>query len=119
MAGWDEQPAELEAEFPGWHVWRSNAGRWWATRTGAVLRREDLGTGRVMTVDADDPNSLRRQLLAQAMLDREVSGLTSYRPGALTRSEDVIGYGLCVDKGYKLEHPSTRKHTHQRSEYRE
>ena len=36
MAGWDEQVAELEAEFPGWHVWRSNAGRWWATRTGAV-----------------------------------------------------------------------------------
>jgi hypothetical protein len=73
MAGWDEQVAEvakLEAEFPGWHVWRSNAGRWWATRTGAVLRREDLGTGRVMTVDADDMSALRHQLLAQARLDR-------------------------------------------------
>jgi len=77
MAGWDEQVAELEADFPGWHVWRSNAGRWWATRTGAVLRREDLGTGRVMTVDADDMDSLRNQLLAQAVLDREVSGLAS------------------------------------------
>jgi hypothetical protein len=74
MAGWDEQLVELESEFPGWHVWRSNAGRWWATRTGAVLRREDLGTGRVMTVEADDPNSLRNQLRTQAMLDREVSG---------------------------------------------
>ena len=50
MAGWDERIAQLEAEFPGWHIWRSNAGRWWATRTGTVLRREDLGTGRVMTV---------------------------------------------------------------------
>jgi hypothetical protein len=76
MAGWDEQLAELEAEFAGWHVWRSNAGRWWATRTGAVLRREDLGAGRVMTVDADDVGSLRNQLLAQARLDREVRGLT-------------------------------------------
>jgi hypothetical protein len=77
MAGWDEQVVELEADFPGWHVWRSNAGRWWATRTGAVLRREDLGTGRVMTVDADDVGSLRNLLLAQSRLDREVSGLGS------------------------------------------
>jgi len=76
MAGWDEEVAELEEEFPGWHVWRSNAGRWWATRTGAVLRRDDLGTGRVMTVDADDVGSLRNQLHSQARLDREVSGLT-------------------------------------------
>ncbi len=44
MAGWDERIAQLEAEFPGWHIWRSNADRWWATRTGTVLRREDLGT---------------------------------------------------------------------------
>jgi len=76
MAGWDEQLAELEAEFAGWHVWRSNAGRWWATRTGAVLRRHDLGAGRVMTVDADDAGALRKQLAAQARLDHEVSGLT-------------------------------------------
>ena len=54
MAGWDERIAQPEAEFPGWHIWRSNAGRWWATRTGTVPRREDLGTARVMTVDADD-----------------------------------------------------------------
>lgn len=74
MAGWDEQIAALETEFPGWHVWRSNAGRWWATRTGAVLRREDLGAGRVMTLDADDMTALRGQLLAQSRLDRETTG---------------------------------------------
>jgi hypothetical protein len=34
-----------------------------------VLRREDLGAGRVMTVDADDVNALRNQLLGQARLD--------------------------------------------------
>jgi hypothetical protein len=72
MAGWDERIAQLEAEFPGWHIWRSNADRWWATRTGAVLRRQDLGTGRVMTVDADDPSALRDQLIVQASLDREI-----------------------------------------------
>ena len=74
MAGWDEQLAELEAEFSGWHVRRSSAGRWWATRTGSVLRREDLRTGRVMTVDADDASSLRSQLLTQIRLDREIMG---------------------------------------------
>ena len=40
MAGWDEHVAQWEAEFPGWHIWRSNAGRWWATRTGTILRRQ-------------------------------------------------------------------------------
>jgi hypothetical protein len=73
MAGWDKRIAQLEAEFPGWHIWRSNADRWWATRTGAVPHREDLGTGRVMTVDADDPNALRDQLTVQASLDREIA----------------------------------------------
>lgn len=74
MAGWDERTAELEAEYPGWHIWHSNAGRWWATRTGLVLRREALGTGRVMTLDADDEASLREQLATQAGLDRDLEG---------------------------------------------
>jgi hypothetical protein len=72
MTGWDERIALLEAEYPGWHIWHSNAGRWWATRTGSVLRRDDLGTGRVMTIDADDEAALRAQLTAQASLDEQV-----------------------------------------------
>ena len=56
------------------HLAVSNAGRWWATRTGTVLRREDLGTGRVMTVDADDAGALRDQLAVQASLDRDITG---------------------------------------------
>lgn len=74
MTGWDERIAELEAEFSGWHIWRSNAGRWWATRTGPVVHRENLGTRRVMTVDADDETSLREQLAAQAGFDRDLMG---------------------------------------------
>jgi hypothetical protein len=80
MAGWDEQLAELEAEFPGWHVWRSNVGRWWATRSGRVLRREELGAGRVMTLDADDVSGLRNLLRTQARLDHELSSLTGRAP---------------------------------------
>lgn len=74
MTGWDERLAQLELEYPGWHIWRSNAGRWWATRTGSVLRRDDLGTGRVMTVDADDEPGLRELLVTQKGLDREIGG---------------------------------------------
>jgi hypothetical protein len=74
MTGWDERIAQLEAEFPGWHIWHSNAGRWWATRTGLVRRRDDLGTGRVMTVDADDETVLRGQLATQATFDKELEG---------------------------------------------
>jgi hypothetical protein len=70
MTGWEELVAGLEARFPGWHVWRSSAGRWWATRTGTVLRRDDLGVGRVMTMDADDVRALRAQLEQQSHLDR-------------------------------------------------
>ena len=72
MAEWDERTAQVEADFPGWHIWHSNAGRWWATRTGFVLRREELGTGRVMTLDADDERGLRGQLATQATFDGEI-----------------------------------------------
>ena len=72
MTGWGERITQLEAEFPGWHIWRSNAGRWWATRTGSVSHREGLGTGRVMTLDADDERGLRDQLGTQFVLDGEL-----------------------------------------------
>lgn len=70
MSGWEEIVAEMEERFSGWHVWRSSAGRWWATRTGTVLDRDDIGAGRVMTMDADDPQALRAQLERQSRLDR-------------------------------------------------
>lgn len=73
MSGWDEHITKLQAQFPGWHIWRSSAGRWWATRTGAVLGRADLATGRVMTVDADDEGMLCEQLHGQLTIDRELT----------------------------------------------
>ena len=70
MSGGKQAAAELEVQFPGWHVWPSSAGRWWATRTGTVLDRDHLGDGRVMTIDADDMQTLRAQLARQSRLDQ-------------------------------------------------
>ena len=70
MAGGDQTATELEAQFPGWHVWPSSAGRWWATRTGPVTGRVSFGADRVMTVDADDMETLRAQLDRQSRLDQ-------------------------------------------------
>lgn len=42
--------AELEDEFPDWRIWRSDAGRWYATH------RQPSAGG---TVGADSPNGLR------------------------------------------------------------
>ena len=52
---------QIERAFPGWHVWLSSLGRWWAVRQGP-----DAGYGRAdhrpMTLDADDAEGLRGQL---------------------------------------------------------
>jgi hypothetical protein len=59
----DTARVAIEADFPGWHVWVSSLGRWWAVRQGPDARwsRADR---RPMTLDADDPRGLR-VLLAQ------------------------------------------------------
>ena len=56
--------ALLEADFPGWHVWRSSAGRWWATRTGAGALQRCSAGDLPMTVDADDEDQMRAVLTA-------------------------------------------------------
>lgn len=52
----DEQiRAEIIREYPGWNPWQSDAGRWWAARTGR-------------TVDGDTPDELRAALAEQERL---------------------------------------------------
>ncbi len=60
----DPHPAELAGEFPGWTIWRSDAGRWWATRRHA-LNRDEYAVGCAMTIDADDIGTLRNRLRDQ------------------------------------------------------
>ena len=34
MGDFEDLKTAIEGEFPGWQVWRSDAGRWYATRSG-------------------------------------------------------------------------------------
>ncbi|GAA0853607.1 hypothetical protein GCM10009525_83780 [Streptosporangium amethystogenes subsp. fukuiense] len=53
----------IEADFPGWNVFRSDKGRWWAWDSH-VTHQQVLG-GCSATVDGDTPGDLRSELLKQ------------------------------------------------------
>ncbi|GLZ05351.1 hypothetical protein Acsp03_28170 [Actinomadura sp. NBRC 104412] len=65
MGDFEDLKAAIEAEFPGWLVWRSDAGRWYATRSGDLTDAQ-LQAGYAMTVAADDAAGLRDLLIDQA-----------------------------------------------------
>ncbi|TMQ94251.1 hypothetical protein ETD83_24180 [Actinomadura soli] len=69
MGDFDDLKAAIEEEFPGWQVWRSDAGRWYATRSGD-LSDAQLQAGYAMTVAADDSAGLRRLLVDQSREER-------------------------------------------------
>jgi hypothetical protein len=60
--------AALEADFPGWHVWRTtDAGTWWATRRGHHWKREPR------TVAGNTPDELRAELRETLRPGREAA----------------------------------------------
>jgi hypothetical protein len=65
--------AVIEAEYPGWLVWRSDAGRWYATRSGDLTDAQ-LDAGYAMTVASDDAAGLRDLLQDQRRRDEEEKG---------------------------------------------
>jgi hypothetical protein len=72
LAGVADELGKLSAEFPGWHVWQSSAGRLWAVGLGDVHIPGSPDPGWAMTVDADTPYGLRIALKAQEMLSLAV-----------------------------------------------
>jgi hypothetical protein len=70
MGDFEDLKAAIEAEFPGWLVWRSDAGRWYATRSGDLTDAQ-LEAGYAMTVAADDHAGLRHLLIDQVRKDQE------------------------------------------------
>ncbi len=68
----DRHLAEIAREYSRWTIWRSDGGRWWATRHHP-LAYEQVVAGCAMTIDADDPDGLREQLRDQERrTDRQV-----------------------------------------------
>ncbi|MEO5877759.1 MAG: hypothetical protein ABIS86_12930 [Streptosporangiaceae bacterium] len=70
MGDFEDLKAIIEAEYPGWLVWRSDAGRWYATRSGDLTDAQ-LQAGFAMTLAADDEPGLRELLIDQARKDAE------------------------------------------------
>src|ERR1017187_9344494 len=68
-----EQTArQIERAYPGYHVWASDEGWWYATRTSARARGESP------TVHGADPGELTTELAAEesSVLDRALSTAT-------------------------------------------
>lgn len=64
MGDFEDLKAAIEEDYPGWIVWRSDAGRWYATRSGDLTDAQ-LQAGFAMTVAADDAAGLRELLVDQ------------------------------------------------------
>ena len=62
--GTAEEIAGIRAASPGWSIWRSDEGRWWATRR-SPLRPSRWPEGYALTVSADDAGALRSAISSQ------------------------------------------------------
>ncbi|MFD0886589.1 hypothetical protein ACFQ08_18745 [Streptosporangium algeriense] len=51
-----------------WSIWRSDTGRWYATRLTRALTRDQLDANLSMTVHADDAEALDELLTEQERL---------------------------------------------------
>jgi hypothetical protein len=66
----DAELSRIAEELPGWRPWVSDCGRWWATRRGR--QPAELPEWWAMTVDADDPDRLRKAIAEQERLANPV-----------------------------------------------
>ena len=64
----DDELSRLRDKYPGWHIWMSQARRLWATRKGYISLCHRPDSRWSMTVDADTPEDLDKQLAEQILL---------------------------------------------------
>lgn len=63
--GADEGLHGVAGAYPGWRIWRSDRGTWWASRKGRPLGDAELTAGLSATVAADSLPALTEQLAGQ------------------------------------------------------
>ncbi|MEU7882594.1 hypothetical protein [Microbispora bryophytorum] len=57
---------QLSSEYAGrWSIWRSDAGRWYATRLTRSLSRIEMDRGLIMTACGESAEELHALLTAQ------------------------------------------------------
>ena len=64
MPGPPDPAATMREQFPGWTLWVSGTGRWWASRQ-VELTAAEVSAGCVPFLHADDPWTLAGQIRAQ------------------------------------------------------
>ena len=64
MDGSPDPAVVIREQFPGWAIWLSGTGRWWASRK-VELTAADVAAGCVPFLHADDPGTLAGQIRAQ------------------------------------------------------
>ena len=64
----DDELGRLRDKYPDWHIWRSQARRLWATRKGRISPDSIRDSRWSMTIDADTPEDLDKQLKEQTSL---------------------------------------------------
>jgi hypothetical protein len=78
----------LEAEFPGWRLWISDTGRWWAFRTSAnALTIEQMRGGCRLIVQADTSDALYSAIRAEIEAERRMAGEAPVVPVSTPRSQ--------------------------------
>jgi hypothetical protein len=63
-----DELSRLRDRFPAWHIWMSQARRWWATRKGHIAPGHNRDSRWSMTIDADTSEDLHKQLEEQSLL---------------------------------------------------
>lgn len=58
----------LTEKYPSWNIWMSQARRWWATRKGQISPSRNRDSRWSMTIDADTPEDMDKQLAEQNLL---------------------------------------------------
>ncbi|MEW9533525.1 hypothetical protein [Microbispora sp. NPDC049125] len=64
---------QLRSDYAGrWSIWRSDAGRWYATRLTRSLSRAEMDRGLIMTACGESAEELRALLTAQDGLSSQM-----------------------------------------------